>query len=397
MASFRYLAVNAQGRRQRGVCAAAHELDLSQRLAGMGLDLISAHPVRAGAKSTLTNRALISLFVHLAHLSRAGIALLDGVRDLRDSLQAPPLRHVLAGLLADMEAGRSLSMSMAAQTPVFDTLMVGLVRAGEATGEMGLVLTHLADSLKRQDELRIEVQRLLIYPALVLVMVAAVVLMLLLFLIPQIVQLMTSMGMAIPLTTKIMLSVSVGVREYGWLMLLLASLSVVAVALLYRHHAGLQYWLDGIKLRIPVLGGLLQKVDLARFADFFALMYQSGIPVFDALALSADLVRNRVLAAAIRRARVAVINGERLSVAFAHERILPALVVGMLRIGETTGALDSALLEVRYFYQRDVSETTARWLKLLEPLLTLVLGVILAAMIGMVLLPLYAVLGTVQL
>jgi type IV pilus assembly protein PilC len=389
--------VNSQGRRQRGVCAAAHELDLSQRLASMGLDLISAHPVRARAKSTLSSRALIKLFVHLAHLSRAGISLLDGVRDLRDSLQEPPLRHVLAGLLADMEAGRSLSMSMAAQVPVFDILMVSLVRAGEATGEMGLVLTHLADSLKRQDELRTEVQSLLIYPALVLVMVAAVVLMLLLFLIPQIVQLMTSMGMAIPLTTQIMLSVSVGVRQYGWLMILFASLSVAGVVLLYRRHAGFQYWLDGIKLRIPVLGALLQKVDLARFADFFALMYQAGIPVFDALALSADLVRNRVLAAAIRRARVAVINGERLSVAFAHERILPALVVGMLRIGETTGALDSALLEVRYFYQRDVSETTARWLKLLEPVLTLMLGVILAAMIGMVLLPLYAVLGTVQL
>ncbi|MEQ1666950.1 MAG: type II secretion system F family protein [Sulfuriferula sp.] len=394
---FRYDAVNQQGRRQRGILAAAHEADLGQRLAGLGLDLITARVVRPHRNNQLTRRELIGLFIHLAHTSRAGIALLDGLRDLRDSVDEMALRDVLTTLLADMEAGRTLSAAMSAQPKIFDSLMLSLVRAGEATGVLAPIFTHLADSLKRLDELRAQTQSLLLYPTLVLILVGAVVVMLLLFLVPQIAQLMHGMGMAIPVGTQVMLVLSAAIKTYWWLLLAILTVSVGGVLTLHQRHAPFRFWCDGWTLRLPVLGAILQKVDLARFADFFALMYQSGIPIFDALALSADLVSNRVLAAAIRRARTAIINGERLSVAFAREQVFPPLVLSMLRIGETTGALDGALLEVRYFYQRDVHEATARALKLLEPMLTLVLGAVLAAIIGMVLLPLYDVLGTVKL
>lgn len=397
MGYFRYFAVNQQGLRQRGVLVAAHEADLTQRLAGMGLDLVTASAVHPRARSTLTRRELIALFVHLTHVSRAGIALMDGLRDLRDNMPRSVTCEIITTLLAEMEGGHTLSMAMAAQPKIFDTLMVSLVRVGEVTGALSAIFMHLADSLKRLDELHIQAQRILLYPSLVLVMVSAVIIMLLLFLVPQIVQLMLGMGMVIPMGTQLLLVCSSVLKAYWWLILALMGSSVASVVALYYRNLRFRLWCDGWKLRMPVLGEILQKIDLARFADFFALMYQSGIPVFDALALSADLVQNRVLVMAIRRAREAIINGERLSEAFAREQVFPPLVVSMLRMGETTGALDSALLEVRYFYQRDVREAIETALKLLEPLLTLILGLVLAAIVGMVVLPLYEVLGAVKL
>jgi type IV pilus assembly protein PilC len=397
MSYFRYFAINQQGRRQRGVLAAAHEADLTQRLAAMGLDLITASSVHPRTNNILARHELITLFVYLTHVSRAGVALLDGLRDLRDSASHPVLREVVVTLLVDLESGWALSEAMARQPKIFDGLIVSLIRVGETSGALVTVLAHLTDSLKQQDELRVQTQRILLYPSLVLLMVGAVMVMLLLFLVPQIAQLMHGMNMAIPMGTQLMLELSKLIRADWWLMLGVMGLSVAGVLLAHRHFPRFRFWCDGWKLRFPLVGEILQKIDLARFANVFALMYQSGIPIFDALALSADLVQNQVLAKSIRRARDSIINGERLSVAFMHEQIFPALVVSMLRVGETTGALDGALLEVSYFYQRDVHEAIAHLLKLLEPALTLLMGVVLAGIVGMVLLPLYDVLGTVRL
>lgn len=397
MSYFRYFAINQQGRRQRGVLAAAHEADLVQRLASMGLDLVTAQVVGSCVKKVLSRRDLIALFLHLAHMSRAGIALMDGLRDLRDSVQVDSLREVLATLLADMDAGQTLAQAMSAQPTIFDELVVSLVRCGEATGALEAVFTHLVESLKRQDELLAQGQRVLIYPALVLLMVGGVVVLLLLLLVPQIAQLMQGMGMEIPVSTRILLMLSSALKAYWWLILLLLMAGVGGLLGLHSRHVRFRFWCDDIKLRLPVLGEILHKVELARFSDFFALMYRSGMPVFEALALSEGLVRNRVLADAIARARALIVSGERLSVAFQRVQVFPPLVVSMLRIGETTGGLDHALADVGYFYRRDVAEASERALKLLEPALTLLLGAVLAGIVGTVLLPLYDVLGTVKL
>ncbi|BBP02152.1 type II secretion system F family protein [Sulfuriferula nivalis] len=397
MSYFRYFAINQQGRRQRGVLAAAHEADLTQRLAAMGLDLITASTVHPRTHRILTRHELITLFVHLTHVSRAGVALLDGLRDLRDSVSHPVMREVVATLLVDLESGSALSEAMAKQPKNFGALIVNLIRVGETAGALVAVLAHLTDSLKQQDELRVQTQRILLYPSLVLLMVGGVMVMLLLFLVPQIVQLMHGMNMAVPMSTLIMLELSKLIRADWWLILVGTGLSVGSLLVLHHHQTRFRFWCDSWKLRLPLVGEILKKIDLARFANIFALMYRSGVPIFDGLALSADLVQNRVLAMSIRRSRDSIVNGERLSAAFMHEQIFPALVLSMLRVGETTGALDGALLEVSYFYQRDVREAINRLLTLLEPALTLLLGAVLAIIIGMVLLPLYDVLGTVRL
>ena len=401
MPYFSYRAIDKSGRRHRGKLSAANEVDLELRLARTGLDLITLRILdsRASdfARGVASRRDLIAFCFHLEQISRAGIPILDGVRDLRDNTDNIRFRDILTALLEDMEGGKLMSQAMAAHPAVFDTLMINLVKTGEHTGLMREVFLNLGDTLKRQDELSAQTQRLLIYPSLVLAMVGIVIVLLLLFLVPQIVQLMLSMNLQLPLQTRVLLWLS-QVFKAIWPILLVAPVVIGMIGMwAIRRSERVQFWVDDAKLHLPVVGSILHKIALARFTGFFALMYRSGISILDALEMGETLAVNRVVADAIRRARMRIGNGESLSESFQSLSVFPPLVIRMLRVGETTGALDTALENVNYFYNREVKESTERALKLLEPSLTLILGLIMAAIVGSVLLPMYDVLGTVKL
>lgn len=401
MAYFSYSAIDKQGRRHRGRLSAANEVDLELRLARTGLDLITLQTldsrVSTFARGAASRRDLIAFCFHLEQISRAGIPILDGVRDLRDSTDNSRFRDILTALLEDMEGGKLMSQAMAAHPAVFDTLMISLVKTGEHTGLMREVFVNLGDTLKRQDELAAQTKRLLIYPSMVLVMVGVVIVLLLLFLVPQIAQLMTSMGLELPLQTRVLLWLSHTLKAI-WPLLIVAPILLTMGGLwAIRRSERARFWADDMKLHLPVVGIILHKIALARFANFFALMYRSGISILDSLAVGETLAVNRVVADAIQRARIRISNGEGLSESFQSSSVFPPLVIRMLRVGETTGALDTALENINYFYSREVRESSERALKLLEPTLTLILGLIMATIVGSVLLPMYDVLGTVKL
>lgn len=401
MPYFSYSAMDQQGRRHRGRLSAANEVDLELRLARTGLDLITLSKLDSRvsdfARGAASRRDLIAFCFHMEQISRAGIPILDGVRDLRDSIDNTRFRDILTALLEDMEGGKLMSQAMAAHPTVFDTLMISLVKTGEYTGLMREVFVNLGDTLKRQDELAAQTKRLLIYPALVLAMVGAVIVLLLLFLVPQMAQLMQNMGLQLPIQTRLLLWLS-HTLQIIWPLLLIAPVLLSMIGMgVFRRSERVRFWVDDMKLHLPVVGIILHKIALARFANFFALMYRSGISILDALALGETLAMNQVVTDAIQRARMRIGNGESLSESFQSSSVFPPLVIRMLRVGETTGALDTALENVDYFYSREIKESTERALKLLEPTLTLILGLVMAIIVGSVLLPMYDVLGTVKL
>ena len=174
-------------------------------------------------------------------------------------------------------------------------------------------------------------------------------------------------------------------------------IALIGCAIALRTSARARYAFDYFLLRLPVIGQILQKILLARFTNFFALMYRSGITVLDAIRTSEDIVANGYVADGLRRAGQQINAGENLSEAFQNLGMFPPLVVRMLRVGENTGALDTALMNVTYFYNRDVKESVDNALKLLEPMLTLILGVILALILYSVLTPVYDILGQLKL
>ena len=401
MPAYNYRAVDKTGRPARGAIDAVNEIDLELRLRHMGLDLITFRAAKEsaagfGAGGSVTRRDLITFCFDMEQITRSGIPLLDGIRDLRDSIENPRFREVLTSLIEDMEGGRVLSQTMAQHPSVFDQVFVSLIRAGEQAGRMTEVFENLGNTLKWQDELASQTKRLLMYPALVLVVVTGVMLFMLTYLVPQVVTLLKSMGIALPLQTRVLIFISNFVVNYWPLLLGVPVLLAAAAVMLVRQSPKAQYWWDYTQLHLPVIGPVLQKIILSRFTNFFALMYRSGITVLDAIKTSESIVDNRVIADGLMRAGQQINAGDNLTETFRNLGIFPPLVIRMMRIGEATGALDTALLNVTYFYNRDVKEAVDKGLAMLGPVLTVGLGGALIVIMWSVLGPVYDILGKIK-
>jgi len=401
MPSYEYKAIDKTGRPARGGLDAVNEVDLELRLRRMGLDLITYKQVERRASAfaaggKVTRQDLINFCFDMEQMVRSGIPIIDGLRDMRDTIETPRFREVLTVMTEDMEGGKVLSQCMGGHPDVFDSVFVSLIRAGEQSGQLPEVFKNLADNLRWLDELISQTRRLLILPGITLVVVLGVLVALLIFLVPQIAQLFKTMGIALPLQTKILIAVSGFMTQYWPVVFGLPVVVTVALVLAVQRSPRAAYMWDYAKLRLPLVGPTFQKIILSRFANVFALMYRSGITILDALKSSEDVVNNKVISDGIARAGQQIAAGENLSETFQNLGVFPPLVIRMLRVGENTGALDTALMNITYFYNRDVKESVDKAQKMLGPAMTLVLGGMLAFVVWAVLGPVYDILGKLK-
>lgn len=393
MPTFNYKAIDQTGRSAQGQIDAINEIDLELRLGRIGLDLITFRPAQKNiglfVNKKISLKDLVMFCFQLEQLTSAGVPLLEGLSDLRDSNPNPHFQKVIAAIVSEVEGGKMLSQAMADHPHVFSHVFVSLVRAGEQTGKLPEVFDNLADTLKWQDELVSQTKRLLAYPLFVLFVVLGAVGFLMVYLVPQMVSFLRNMGQELPLETRILIFISDAFVHYWWLIFSLPVLLFMLVAILVKKSAEARYRFDYFKLNLPVMGDILQKIILARFARYFALMYQTGIPILDAIKTCEEIVGNRVVADALNRAHQQINAGDSMSESFQNAGLFPPLVVRMIKVGENTGALDKSLLNISYFYDRDVNESVEKMLKLLEPALTVILGAILAFIMFSVLGPVY--------
>jgi len=400
MSAFRYKAVDKAGHPARGVLDAINEVDLELRLRRMGLDLITFREVDKTAgfgAARITRRDLITFCFDMEQLTRSGIPLLEGIRDLRDSIDSPRFREILATLIEDMEGGRVLSQAMAQHPTVFENVFVSLVRAGEQSGRLTEVFENLGNTLKWQDELASQTKRLLIIPLMTLIAVFILLIVMLMYVVPKVVTLLKTLGVALPLQTRILIFVSDSLIHYWPVLFGIPIVLISVIIVMVNKNARARYMWDYAKLHIPTIGPILQKIILSRFANFFALMYRSGITVLEAIRAGEDIVDNRVIADGLARASQQINAGDGLSETFRNLGMFPPLVIRMLRVGENTGALDTALLNITYFYNRDVKESVDKGLALLGPALTLILGGAIIFIVLAVLGPVYSMFGKLPL
>ncbi|MBE9607754.1 type II secretion system F family protein [Chitinilyticum piscinae] len=388
---FHYRATDQDGRLQQGTLDAVNLADLELRLSRLGLILIRAKALQQGSLRTrrIRRRDLITFCFHLEQLTRAGVPLLEGLADLRDSLEHPYFRNVVASLIDDIEGGRSFSQALQAHPSIFDAVFVNLVRAGEVSGRLPEVLRNLTETLKWQDELAAQAKRLVLYPAFVGGLVLCVVVFLMVYLVPQLVEFIKAMHSTLPWNTRLLIAVSQLISAYWWVLLGVPFISISLARYSYKYSESFRYRVDALKLRIWVLGPILQKIILGRFASYFALMYAAGIPVLACLNVCQGLMGNRVISAALVRAEQQISEGLGVSAAFGQLGLFPPLVLRMLRVGENTGQLDDALQNAAYFYGRDVREAIERIQALVEPVMTVVLGLILLWIMASVLGPIF--------
>jgi type IV pilus assembly protein PilC len=393
MPLFTYKAIDAGGKSVVGRIDAVNLFDLEQRLARMELDLVAGAPASTASRllggGNVTRQELINFCFHLEQLTTSGVPLVEGLADLRDSVENPRFREVVGGLIESIQGGQSLSQSLADYPSVFGRVFVSLVRSGEQTGRLPDVLKSLTETLKWEDELAAQTKKLALYPAFVGGIVLIVTFFLMIYLVPQMTGFIRNMGQDVPLQTRILIAVSNFFVSYWWAVLAAPFAFWAGLKVAIKTNPGVEYAVDHYKISMPVLGPILKKVVLSRFTSSFAMMYASGITVLDAIRSCEEIVGNRPLERALRRAGQQIAEGKNLTVAFQDAGLFPPLVIRMMRIGEATGKLDTALVNVSYFYNREVRESIGKVQAMIEPALTVLLGAILGWVMLSVLGPVY--------
>jgi type IV pilus assembly protein PilC len=399
VASYSYRAIDDTGRILSGSTDATNPTDLEMRLRRLGLDLVTFESIK---KSTLmrarrvTQKELITFCFHMDQLMRAGVPIIDALTDLRDTIENEGFKAIIASVLEDVEGGLKLSDAMAEHPQAFDQVFVALIRTGEQAGQLPEVLTKLTENLKWQDELASQVKKAMMYPIFAGTVIFAVVFALMVFLVPQLGTTMKALTPNPPAATMALLAVSAVMQKYWYLFLGLPIAAVVALIVVAKTNNEAKYRIDGLMLKMPIVGPLMTKIILARFSTYFALMYQSGLGVLDCIQISEKIVGNRVIEEGLQRVGREINDGTGITQAFQNVRMFPPLVLRMLNVGESTGGLDTALLNVSYFYNRDVKEQMSRLQEMIQPVLTVVLGAILIGILVTVFSPIYDVIAKIK-
>ena len=400
MPLFQYKAVSRHGKTRNGNLDAANISDLESRLSRMGLDLITCR-IQNQTHSLFGARRvqridLINFCFHMEQLTRAGVRILDGLADLRDSIESPRFREVIATVINEVEGGKTLSGAISEYPKIFNTLFVNLIKAGETTGKMAEVFDSLNKTLKWQDELSSTNKKLLLFPAFVGTVVLGVTFFLMVYLVPQLVGFIKAMGGDLPFHTRALIAVSNFCVHYWYLLFIMPMALFIGIRVLVAANPGFRYLLDDWKLKIWMIGPVLKKILLSRLSFFFAMMYAAGIPILQCMEISEGIADNAVVKEALQRVGKDISEGSGIAFGFDNSGLFPPLVIRMLKIGETTGALDEALLNVSYFYDRDIRDAIGKVQAMIEPVMTLVLGAILGWVMLSVLGPIYDMISKIK-
>lgn len=399
MALYSYRAIDGQGKSSRGLQDATNVIDLEMRLKRSGLDLIDAR-MDSGTAGLVHGKIkrpdLITFFFNLEQLTRAGVPLLESLADLRDTMHDYRFREIIAGLIESIEGGKKLSQAMGQHPGTFDKVSVSLILAGEESGRLPEIFLHITESLKWQDEMASHTKAIMLYPALVGFVMVAITFFLMIYLVPQLLGFIKGMGQEIPLQTRMLLATSAFFVNYWYALIALPVALPVAAKLILASSPEMRHSFDRLKLDSWIIGPILRKIILARFANAFAIMYGSGISILDCLANSRDVANNLAIARSLDDVMREIESGKNLTQSFQSTGMFPPLVIRMLKVGEATGSLDKALLNISYFYDRDVKDSIRKAQVMIEPTMTLILGALLGWVMLSVLSPIYDIIGKVQ-
>ncbi len=400
MPLYQYKAIDAGGKFISGSLDAGNVNDLELRLEKMELDLVTYKQKEPGSdlfgRNKIGRRDLINFAFYLEQLTRAGVPILEGLADLRDGEENPTFRDVIAGLIEAIEGGNSFSQALSLYPKIFDDVFVSLIRVGERSGRMSDVLVDITETLKWQDELLAKARKIMTYPAVIGTLVLTVVLFMMIFVVPEIMDAIIALGGEIPLETRALMATSEFLAGY-WYVVIAAPFAIYFVlSYMYRTSSKARFRLDGIMLKLPVIGPVNEKIKISRFTRYFSLMFSSGITVLDAINLSKGVLNNSVLEDGIERAWQQISEGSSISEAFKNIGIFPPLVVRMLRVGESSGQMDKSLDNVSYFFDRDINDSIEKMEPMLQTSLMATIGIIVLWLALSVLGPIYDTISTIE-
>ena len=352
---------------------------------GLSRSLFKAKPTASKTELTIFTRQLSTMI-------SAGISLLESLEVLRDQAETPGMKACLEVLTSELRGGADLSTSMSKCPKVFNNLYVSMVRAGEASGQMDVILVRLAEYVEASEDLKREIKSAMTYPIISLVLVLGITAFLMIGVVPGFKEVFEGLGAELPGLTLAVLAIS------DWLVAkwYFAVAGIVAVLASYKFAKKTpqgELFFDHVALRLPVFGNLTRKVALARFSRTFATLIRSGVPILGTLDIVSATAGNRVVSDAVSASRESVRNGNMLSEPLSRTKVFPPMVVKMIAIGERSGALEQLLEKIAEFYDAQVKATIKSLTSLIEPILICFMGAIVGTVILAVFLPILNIIG----
>ena len=370
---------------------AENEIDLETRLKEVGLDLITYREQtrKASKNARIKIKDMIILCLHLEQLSRAGVPIHEAIADVRDSTESTKMRDIMTDVLEKVKTGSSFSAALANYPRVFNEIFVGLVAAGEKNGNLTESFVNMANHMKWTGDLRRKVKKAVTYPVVLLVVMSAVIAILMVAVVPKLLKFITEQGFKIPIHTKALIYVSEAFQSHWYLILGIPVAVFMLTTIFYRTSEGFAYKIDGLILKLPVLGQTVRKIDLARFTHFFSVMFKSGINIPEALIAGRNVVKNRIIKESVDVVHRSIVEGNNLTASLRISNQFPTLVIRMFKVGEDSGNMGDAMSNIKFFYDREVNDSVDALVGMIQPILTLVMGLLIFWVIAAVFGPLY--------
>jgi type IV pilus assembly protein PilC len=348
----------------------------------------AAKPVGPKAGKGVPSKNLAIFVRQFSVMIDAGLPLVQCLEILGKQEPHKNFAAVILKTREDVESGAALADAMKKHPKTFDPLFTNMIAAGEAGGILDTILKRLAEYIEKSVKLKGEVKSAMIYPVAVVVIAGVVVTAILWKVIPTFASLFAGLGAQLPLPTRFVIALSDFIVSYGWLVGIALGLMGYALKSYYATEAG-RHVIDRIALKLPILGNILRKVAVARFCRTLSTLLASGVPILDGLDITARTAGNAVIEAAVQTTRTSIERGETISAPLRETNVFPSMVVQMINVGETTGALDAMLGKIADFYEEEVDTAVAGLLTLMEPVMIAVLGVVVGGIVIAMYLPIF--------
>jgi len=386
MSLFHYTALDAKGKQAKGLIEAQEEREAKDKLRSMGLMVVTLTPkARVTSRQNLKGENLVAFTLQLSQLVGAGVPLYESLMAIEGQCRQESYHRIILSLCEQIKAGTPLSQAMATYPASFNKLYCSMIRAGEAVGALHVVLEKLSQLLSRQLKLKGEITTAMVYPGILASFSFLIIIMLMGFVVPSIEGIFSERKLNG--FTKFVLTTSHFFRDYWWLYIPVIIGGIGYITYKIRTPAG-RVWIERNFLKIPIIRTLMIQTAVARFCRTMGTLQQGGLPLIESLHISRDVMRNVVMEEEIKKAESRIVEGSTLGVELSHAKHFPPMVAQMLTVGEESGGSIAMLNRIADMYEHELDKTLNRVMALAQPVILILMGTIIGAVMLAILLPL---------
>ena len=397
MFRYRYKALDQNGKTVNGKMSAENPAELLTMLRANSLELISysQDKIGSGIFGRIKTTDLISIFVHLEQLEKAGVSIIDSIADLKENGDTAKIRNLMHEIHEAIKNGSLFSESLGKHPEIFNKIYLGLIAMGEKTGNLANAFSSIIEDIKWNNDINRKTAKAIRGPMFGILVMFVVLGVMTSVVVPKVTAFLTAQDIKLPLITVALISFSNFMKNY-WYLMVVIPISIYIFVKILQASENIAIKIDNIKLFIPVFGPIIRKIDSAKFCQFFALTFRSGLGVLECLDSACGVIKNKAIKRAIMLVKEQVSDGQSMTKSIGATGYFPSLVVRMFKVGEESGNMESALQNIKFFYDREINDSIDKIVGMIQPTITLVMGMMIGWITIAVFGPIYGTFSNIK-